>query len=365
MEFAVHSRASGESFVGGWAEWLHSVMTVLSLASILSESLLPEYTAAESAAVIFFRVFSAVFPDFLQHVAQAPSESIQFPFDLKGFLRVADQVGPPVCGILTRMHDFFASMCQREFSYKHLLDCIGLVFSPMEEPKGVQSFEMLKCTPENDLQEFVFAVLPAAAGVEAQGLFPQSSISAFLSRFVTSFLVTATSSLLTPELQNQYGLCATLRTGFPHRRSMLSRFRDFALQVEVLRPVVPVSFEPGAARSLVEGVARTSVVGFPMRVGPQHKAKALELSGASTGSGGGCKRLSNEIQLKRSTCYEKHFKGKCTRADCTFGHPCPLRIGGNFCEQDHAFCIAHPQEFQRYQAESAERKRAKAGAAGE
>ena len=135
-------------------------MTVLSLASILSESLLPEYTAAESAAVIFFRVFSAVFPHFLQHVAQAPSESIQFPFDLKGFLRVADQVGPPVCGILTRMHGFFASMCQREFSYKHLLDCIGLVFSPMEEPKGVQSFEMLKCTPENDLQEFCFRGAP-------------------------------------------------------------------------------------------------------------------------------------------------------------------------------------------------------------
>ena len=575
-------------------------MTVLSLASIVSDSLLPEYTAAESADVLFFRVFSAVFPNFLQHVEQdSASANAQFPFDLEGFRRVADQVGPPVCGILTRMHDFFVSMPAREFSYKNVFDCIGLVFSPLEEPKGVQSFEMLKRTSDNDLKEFVFALLPPAVSVDAQGQYPQSSASAFLSKFLTSFLVTAKSSLLTPELQTKFWLCGTLRAGFPHRRSMLARFRDFALQVEVPRPVVPDSSDAGAPLSLEEGGVYASVVDFPTSLSTQYKAKALELSqnwttknepprkdlvpsndlvalvyshsiskskvgeewvfchgqfplvelkrctgkyeqkavsasraeqlgkgskradffqqgsavfvkltdpsvlqrqveelflclgrlsfayqyvGAlegpadayvftqytsklqhvydthvpvrpfiadldkamremvhvytlrgcklavaysmamqtnfeslfkelvqpeisssmykdiadlkaavfraqpvvpaqlaasdpaadgdrkgkgSGGGGGGRKRQTQQIQLQRQFCYEKHFKGKCSRADCKFGHPCPLKIGNNFCGQDHSFCTAHPQEFQRYQTEAAARKQAKAGKAGE
>ena len=97
--------------------------------SILTDSKLPEFDSEESDEVLFFRIFSAVFPSFVDDVKSPPLK-----MDLQALPRLAEVLGPPMNGVLHVLHRFLTKeMDQREFSYRNVVDLLGMLFSPVED----------------------------------------------------------------------------------------------------------------------------------------------------------------------------------------------------------------------------------------
>ena len=240
--------------------------------SILTDSKLPEFDSEESDEVLFFRIFSAVFPSFVDDVKSPPLK-----MDLQALPRLAEVLGPPMNGVLHVLHRFLTKeMDQREFSYRNVVDLLGMLFSPVEDLQGVKSFASLKHTKEDDVRSYVFLLLPEAVERAAQST--AATIEKFVDEFVASFLVSAKSAVNTQTLRGQFPLCAEMSLNFANRRSILLRFREFAVSTLAPPSAAPSTrVEASSVGSVENSSVFKSVDSIPPTTAIQYRAKAIAL----------------------------------------------------------------------------------------